>query len=232
MRARMVLAAVFALVVLAMAAPAGAQAPDRSPQSLQVLAAVGMQLGESMRMLTGYTFQQRTAVQINGEPKGVTLVQVAFGPDRQPMMTTLSSPPENVSGGPLRRRIEEKKIEDMKDEIQQVVQLSNSYLILNEGKLQQLGQMAQVWMNPDGTSIRVVASGFQQPGDQITILCDGVTKRQKETQVTTSIFGGPMTIVAQYQQLPTGLNYNAQTVINVPAKGLQLNINTYNYVKQ
>jgi hypothetical protein len=233
MKTRVALIMVMALILAAMLAPAWAQAPMRSAEDLQILAQVGIQMSENMQALTGYTYQQRTAVQINGELKNVTLVQVAFGLDRQPLTTTLSSePPEKLSGGPLRRHIEEDKIKEMKGTIEQVVQLSNSYLTLTQQKLSQLGQMAQIWLSPDGSSIRLVASGFQQSGDQVTITCDGATKRQTQTQVTTSIFGGPMTILAQYQQWPTGLNYNAQTVINVPGKGMQITINTMNYMKQ
>jgi hypothetical protein len=233
MKTRVALIMAAALIVLAMVVPAWAQAPTRSAEDLQILAQVGLQMGENMQALTGYTFQQRTAVQINGELKNVTLVQVAFGLDRQPLITTLSSePPEKLSGGPIRRHIEEDKINEMKGTIEQVVQLSNSYLKLNQEKLAQLGQMAQIWMNPDHSAIRLVASGFQQPGDQVTITCDGATKRQTQTQVTTNIFGGPMTILATYRQWPTGLNYNDQTVINVPAKNMQITINTMNYMKQ
>ena len=84
-------------------------------EDLQILAQVGLQMGENMQALTGYTFQQRTAVQINGELKNVKLVQVAFGPDRQPLITTLSSePPEELRGGPLMRHIEEDKTKEMK----------------------------------------------------------------------------------------------------------------------
>lgn len=233
MKTRVALIMVVALIVGALLAPAWAQAPAQSTQNLEVLALVGAQMGENMRALTGYTYQQRTAVQINGELKNVKLVQVAFGPDRQPLVTTLSSePPEKLSGGPIRRHIEEDKINEMKETIEQVVQLSNSYLMLNQQSLQQLGRIAQAWMSPDGSSIRVTASGFQQPGDQVTITCDGQTKRQTQTQVTTNIFGGPMTILATYRQWPTGLNYNDQTVINVPGKGMQITINTMNYMKQ
>lgn len=224
---------VVALIVGALLAPAWAQAPAQSTQNLEVLAMVGAQMGENMKALTGYTFQQRTAAQINGELKNVKLVQVAFTPQGETLVTTLSSdPPEKLSGGPLRRHFEEEKMEEMKGMIDQVVQLSNSYLMLNQQGLQQLGRIAQAWMSPDGSSIRVTASGFQQAGDQVTITCDGKTKRQTQTQVNTTIFGGPMTILAQYQQWPTGLNYNAQTSINVPAKGLQMTINTMNYIKQ
>jgi len=233
MKTGMALIVVVVLVVVAMVAPAWAQGPVQSTQNLEVLAMVGAQMGQNMQALTGYTYQQRTAVQINGELKNVKLVQVAFGPDRQPLITTLSSePPEQLHGGPLMRHIEEDKAKEMKGEIEQVVQLSNSYLMLNQQSLQQLGRIAQAWTSPDGSSIRVTASGFQQPGDQITITCDGQTKRQQQTQVSTTIFGGPMTILATYRQWSTGLNYNDQTAINVPGKGMQITINTMNYMKQ
>ncbi len=233
MKTRMASIMMMVLFVVAMSVSVWAQAPVQSTQNLEILALVGAQMGENMRALTGYTFRQRTAVNINGEQKKVTLVQVAFGPGGQPLITTLSSePPEELRGGPLMRRIEENKANEMKGEIEQVVQLSNSYLMLNQESLGQLGRLAQVWVSPDGSTIRLVASGFQQPGDQVTITCDGRTKRQQQTQVNTSIFGGPMTIIANYQQWPTGLNFDAQTVINVPGKNMEITINTFNYMKQ
>jgi hypothetical protein len=233
MKRRVFLLTMVSLVVLACLGPAQAQAPAQSTKNLEVLALIGAQMGESMKALTGYSFQRRTAVTINGEQENVTLVQVAFGPGGQPLITTLSSEPQKeLRGGPFMRRIEENKIAEMKGEIDQVMQLANSYLMLNQDTLGQLGRIAQVWQNPDGSLIRVTASGFQQPGDQVTITCDGQTKRQTETQVTTSIFGGQMTILAHYQKLATGLNYNSQTMIYVPAKGIQIAINTFNYIKQ
>ncbi|HME44654.1 MAG TPA: hypothetical protein VKF36_16310 [Syntrophorhabdales bacterium] len=233
MKTGMATIVVMTLIVGTMVMPAWAQAPTQSTQNLEVLAMVGAQMGANMRALKGYTFQQRTAAQVNGELKNVKLVQVAFTPQGETLVTTLSSePPEQLHGGPFMRHIEEDKAKEMKGEIEQVVALSNSYLMLDQQGLQQLGRMAQAWMSPDGSTIRVTASGFQQPGDQVTITCDGATKRQLQTQVNTTIFGGPMTINAQYQQWPSGLNYNAQTVINVPGKSMQITINTMNYIKQ
>ena len=66
----------------------------------------------------------------------------------------------------------------------------------------------------------------------MTMNCDGKTKNLLQTQVQTSADGNPVTITAQYQMLPTGVNYNSQTVINVPTKGLQVKINTLHYQKQ
>ncbi len=67
MKTRVALIMVVALIVVAMLVPAWAQAPAQSTQNLEVLALVGPQMAENMKALTGYTFQQRTAVQINGE---------------------------------------------------------------------------------------------------------------------------------------------------------------------
>ena len=233
MKTGMATIAVITLIVGAMGMPAWAQAPTQSTQNLEVLALVGAQMAANMKALRGYTFQQRTAAQINGELKNVKLVQVAFTPQGETLVTTLSSePPEQLHGGPFMRHIEEDKAKEMKGEIEQVVALSNSYLMLDQQSLQQLGRVAQAWMSPDGSSIRVTASSFQQPGDQVIITCDGMTKRQIHTQVATTVFNGPMTISAQYQLWPTGLNYNSQTMINVPGKNMQITINTFNYMKQ
>jgi hypothetical protein len=233
MKMKVYLSLIMSVIVVAALVPAWAQAPARSQQELQILSEIGMQIGQSMQALTSYSFQQRTAVTVNGEDKGVTLVQIAFGPDNRPITTTLSAPPPpDLGRGPLRRAMKEDKIDEMKDTIEQIVQLSNSYLMLNQEKLAAIGRQAQIWMTPGGGEIRLVASGMQQPGDQVTITSDGQTRRQTKTEVQTSVFGGPMTVVAQYQQLPAGLNYNAQTNINVPAKGIQIVINTMNYIKQ
>jgi hypothetical protein len=233
MKMKVYVSLIMSVIVVAMFVPAWAQAPTRTQEDLQILAQIGLQIGESMQNLTNYSFQQRTAVQIDGELKNVTLVQIAFGPDNRPITTTISSePPEDLGRGPLRRAIKEKSIDEMKGMIGQVVQLSNSYLMLNKESLANLGRLAQLWVTPGGGVIRAVASGFQMGGDQITITCDGQTKRQTKTEVQTSVFGGPMTVVAHYQQSLTGLNYNAETLINVPGKGLQITINTFNYMKQ
>lgn len=120
----------------------------------------------------------------------------------------------------------------MKEEVQKLVQLSNSYLMLSNEKMQQLVRQGRVMVNPDNGNVRVDALGLVQTGDHVTMNCDGMTKNRIQTQVQTTTDGTPMTITALYQTLPTGLNYNAQTVISVPAKGLQIMINTLNYQRQ
>jgi hypothetical protein len=217
---------IFSLLLAALvlrAAPAYAQG------SQELLTAITQQMGRSMQALTSYSYQQRTEVQVDGETKSVQVVQVAFGPDKQPLITTISSQPSGDTGFGLRARIKERKAEEMKEEVENLVQLSNSYLMLSQEKMQQLVRQGQVLVNPDSGNVRVNVSSLLQTGDQITMDCQGTTKNRIQTQVQTTSDGTSVKITAQYLRLSTGLNYAAQTVINVPDKGLQIMINTMNY---
>lgn len=206
--------------------------PAHAQGSQELLTAISQQMGQSMQALTDYSYQQRTEVQVNGETKSVQLSQVAFGPDKQPLITPLSQQPSDDTGFGLRGRIKEHKEDEMEQQIQQIVHLSNTYLMLSKDKMQQLVSQGQVLVNPDNGNLTVNASGLLQMGDHVTINCDGMTKNRIQTQVQTTAGEDPMTITAQYETMPAGLNYNAQTQISVPTKGLQITINTLNYQKQ
>ena len=208
-------------------------APVYAQAGQELIGAVTQQMGQSMQALTGYSYQQRTEVQVKGETKSVQLSQVAFGPNRQPMITPLSEEPAEKKEHGLRGRIKEEKAAEMKEEIQQLVQLSNNYLMLSQDKMQQLVRQGQALVSPDSGNVRVEVSGLLQPADHMTMNCDGMMKNRMQVQVQTAAAdGSPVAVTALYQTLPTGLNYNAQTVIAVPSKGLQITINTLNYQKQ
>lgn len=224
-------AALFAVLVLS--APVAFAQGGPGGVNHQILSSIGQKIIQSMQTLTNYSYQQRTEVQVSGETKSVQLSQVAFGPEKQPLITPISSQPSGNTGRGLRGLIKRKKIKEMKEEVSGLVQLANSYLILNREKMAKLNNIAQVWVNPNNGTVRVDASNFFHPGDRLTMICNGQTKDRTQVQVqTTSSDGNPVTVIAQYQVLPTGLNYNAQTTISEAAKSIQIMINTLNYQKQ
>jgi hypothetical protein len=198
----------------------------------QILSSIGQQILLSSQALTGYSFQQRSEVQVNGETKSVQLSQISFDPNKQPLITPISVQPPEDSGFGLIARIKRKKIKEMREEVAGLVKFAQSYLALTPMKMMDLASRAQVWVNPGDGTIRVDALNFLQAGDHYTMICDGNTKNRMQVQVQTAAQGNPVTVIAQYEVLPTGLNYNAQTTISVAAKGLQIMINTMNYQKQ
>jgi hypothetical protein len=218
------------LLLAALAGPALAQtAPVQPPppEWLQLMA-------KSLQSLPQYTFKQNTVMKMKGEVKSNTLNQVFFGPDGKPQTTQLSAPPpEQDSGGRRRGRAKEKVVENKKEEmqeyIQQLVKLSNSYLILPKEKMQALAQTGQVAQ--DAAGMQITAKDFLQPGDTLVLTFDPATKRQRKTVATTTLDGGPVTVTAAYQDLADGLTYNAQTVISAPKKEIEMTMQTFQYVR-
>ena len=215
------------LVVFAQAGPAPAEVK-------KILEGVGQQLGKDTAGLLKFSYQQRTAVQMKGEDKGVTLAQVAFGPDGRPLVTPLSAPPPESGRQKrgLRGAIKKDMTEDAKQEVEDLVKLSSGYLMLSQAKTQELLQKSEVQIVPAEGTVKLVTKGFLEPGDQVFRKFDGKTYRQMDTRVDTSVEGNPITIVATYQTLPSGLTYCSQTEISVPAKGLKITVNTMNYQPQ
>ena len=216
-----------ALAGLALAQQAPAQ--PQPPEVIQLMA-------KSLQALPQYTFKQNTVMKLKGEVKSNTLNQVFFGPDGKPQTTQLSAPPpaQEDSGGRGRRgRVKEKVVENKKEEmqeyIQQLVKLSNSYLILPKEKMQALAQTGQ--FSQDATGILITVRDFVQPGDKLVLTFDPATKRQRKTVATTTLDDGPVTVTAVYQDLADGLTYNAQTVISAPKKEIEMTMQTFEYVR-
>jgi hypothetical protein len=229
---RMIRIISFAALLVALAGLVFAQAApvqSQPPEWLQLMA-------KSLQALPQYTFKQSTVMKMKGEIKSNTLSQVSFGPDGKPQSTPLSAPPpEQDSGGRGRRgRIKEKVVENKKEEmqeyIQQLVKLSNSYLILSKDKMQALAKSGQV--SQDATGMQIIAQDFMQPGDKLILTFDPATKRQRKTMATTTLDGGPVTVTAVYQDLADGLTYNAQTIISAPKKEIEMTMQTFEYVKR
>jgi hypothetical protein len=61
---------------------------------------------------------------------------------------------------------------------------------------------------------------------------DGKTGRQVQMSVETSTRRCPVTVVATYQTLPSGLTTFAQADITVTARELNIRLNTMNYQQQ
>lgn len=213
-----------------------AQAPTKVPLSpaadKPLLAAVAKQTGANLQALVTYTYQQRVQVQIGGEDKGTTLVEIAFGPDGKPIVTPMSStPPQGRQRHGLRGAIQKNMEEDAKKEIDGLVKLASGYTTLSPPKIQEMVQKAETLMIPAQNALRLDVKSFLVPGDEANFKFDAGSSRQTHAHVETSANGMPVTIDAQYQTLPTGLTTCAQTMINVPSKGIFITVNTFDYQK-
>lgn len=222
--------------VLILAVAALAQTPTKVPLNpatdKTLVAGIGQQLGANMQALVTYTYKQRVQVTVNGEDKGTSLFQIAFGPDGKPLVTTLSStPPQGRQRHGLRGAVQKDMEEQAKGEIDGLVKLAAGYTMLGPPKIKDLLGKGLVLMIPAENAIRIDVKGFLVAGDEANYKFDAANNRQSHVHVVTSTGGNPVTIDAQFQTLPSGLTTCAQTQINVPAKGIFITLNTFGYEK-
>jgi|WetSurMetagenome_2_1015567.scaffolds.fasta_scaffold07134_3 hypothetical protein len=232
MRMKRVLALLTALPVVGILAQAPTKVPLNPAADKPLLAAVAKQAGANLQALLTYTYQQRVQVQINGEDKGTTLVEIAFGPDGKPLVTPMSStPPQGRQRHGLRGDIQKSMEAEAKQEIDGLVKLAAGYTMLNPPKIQEMVQKAETLMIPAQNAIRLDVKSFLVAGDEANFKFDAASNRQRHAHVETSAGGNPVVIDAQFQNLPSGLTVCAQTMINVPAKGISITVNTFDYQK-
>jgi len=195
---------------------------------------IGEQLDEDANGLLTHSYQQRIEFQFRGERKSTTLVQVAFKPDGKLLITPMGAVAESGGRkrvgllGALQDGFAQKDLE----EVEELVSLAHSYLLLSPAKRQAFLEKSEVSILSAEEIIKLVGKDLLERGDQVIRTFDGKTGQPVQTGVETSVGRDAVTILATYQTLPSGLTTCAQTEIAVPARKLTITLNTMNYQPQ
>ena len=119
-------------------------------QLQELLTAVGISMALSKQNLAHYKWIQQTQMLKDGEAKGTTVEQIQMGPDGQPIKITLSAPPQPQLKRGLRGQIQQDKIDETKQYVQQMMVLAQSYMKPNPDVLKQQLQAGKAWLSPAG----------------------------------------------------------------------------------
>jgi hypothetical protein len=213
-------------------------APQASPQNPQVqerLAAVKESAAANKKALAQYTWMEQQTTSIKGEVKKTQQFQVSIGPDGQQQKTPLNAapPPQQPSGGRLKRHVVEKKTEEFQDYGQQIAALAKQYTTPDPDKLQQAYQQGNVSMQPDGANgtVNLIIKNYVKPNDQVTIVFNKQQKAIQSLQISTYLSDpkDAVTISAQFAKLPDGTNHVTSTLINGVSKQLTVATQNTNY---
>jgi hypothetical protein len=130
-----------------------------------------------------------------------------------------------VTGGPLRRRMAERKIEEFQEKVAQVHALTAMYLPLDHPKLEQALHANRVDLEHDGTNgSAIIVNDYAKPGDQLRLTLNTSTMQIERITVRT-YFDQPndaLTADVQFSQLPDGTVYPSVTAINAPSKKISI----------
>jgi len=195
------------------------------------LSAVKQAMAANAQQLRKYQWIETTQVTLNGEQKPATQNSCQYGPDGQVQKTPLGPPPQPPSGGPLMKRIIEKKQAEMKQYMAEVKSLLALYLPPDPQKMQQSKEAGNLSVNPVANTLNLIFKNYVQPRDQLTLAFDTAAKKISSVNINT--FMGDtqdaVTLQVQMASLPDGTNYAQQTILNATAKNLLVVTTNSNY---
>jgi hypothetical protein len=204
----------------------GAQQPTMQEQ----VAAIKQSLAANQQAVRKYQWLQTMKVAVKGETKQTQVSSCSYqGASPKPVCTEISSTPaEKPSGGPIKKRMIEKKIAEMKAYMDSVKTLLGIYLPLQGEKIQAASASGQVSFapNPSTKSTKVVVSNYAQPGDAVTLVLDDATKAVRSLLIGTYL-GAPssaVTVSVTFQTLGDGTNYPARKVLNASAQEITVTV--------
>ena len=213
--------------------------PQMSAQGLkqelqQKVATVKEAVARNKASLRRYTWTEQNQVLYKGEVKKTQQYICRYGPDGKVQKTMLGQPaPEKRKRG-LRGRIIEEKTDEMKDYMQRAVALIHNYVPPNPQEMQAAYQAGNVMIGGAGPGqIQLLFKNYVKSGDSMTFYFNSATKAPTAISVN-SYLNDPkdaVTLQVTFQTLPDGTNYEANSVLNAPAKNIQVNVTNSNYQK-
>jgi hypothetical protein len=224
-------AAAMMLGIVALLTSAALMAQDSAVQ--ERLAIVKQAMAANAQKLHQYQWLEVTQFTLNGEAKPPRQNSCQYGPDGTVQKTPIGAPPEPPSGGPLMRRVIERKQAEMKQYLGEVKGVLAMYLPPNPQTMEQVKQAGNLSVNPVPGALNLVFKNYAQPGDQLTITFD--TTAHKVSSVNVNTYMGDakdaVTLQVQMASLPDGTNYPQQTILTATAKQLVVTTTNSNYQK-
>jgi hypothetical protein len=169
--------------------------------------------------LAHYTWQEQQTLSLDGEVKKTTTSSVVLDANGQPQKTTLSEQdaPPKAAGGPLRKRIKERKVSELKDYMQQVGALAQAYSHPDPAKLEAAFKAGNVTIDTSGgpSQMRFTVKSYLKPNDILVMVFDQTAKRMKSVQVN-SYLDSPESAVeldCTFAQLADGTNHLEQSTL-------------------
>jgi hypothetical protein len=221
-----------AALTLAQMAPGG----QGGGEVQQKVAVLKESVAENQQRLHQYQWVETTQLTLKGEPKPPKQSMCSYGPDGQEQKVPIGDaqpPQQSGRNGRLKQHVVEKKTEEMKDYMQQVKGLLSLYVPPNSQRIQAAHQAGNISIDSTAGSgiVQLVFKNYAQPGDQMTLAFNTAAKKVQQLNVNTYLGDAKdaVTLAVQFASLPDGTNYAQQTVLNAPAKKIQVTTTDSNY---
>jgi hypothetical protein len=202
----------------------------QSTEVQEKVAAVKQIVAENKQKLMQYQWVETTQITLKGDPKPAKQNGCVYGPDGQ-VEKTLLTPPQEPSGGRLKKRVVAKKTEEMQDYMQDVKGVLAMYVPPDAQRMQAAYAAGKVALNPVPGAVNLIFTDYAQPGDRMSLTFDTAAHKVRFLNVDTYMGQAKdvVTLRVQMDSLPDGTNYTQQSVLGATAKQLVVTTTNGNY---
>jgi hypothetical protein len=234
------------LTMLLFTAQVMAQAGDAASAKQEKVAALKQSIAQNQAALKTYSWTETTQISLKGEVKKTEQKQCQYGPDGKVQKTPIPgtdapSQPQQDSGGRGRRggavkqQIVEKKVDEMKDYMQQVAALVHEYVPPDPQKIQAAQAAGNVAIQPGQQGLVTInIKNYVKNGDSLALGFDSAAKKIRSYDVSSYLKDpkdDPVKLAVSFASLPDGTNYSQQSVLDAPGKNIQVKVTNSDYKK-
>jgi len=240
-----------ALAILLFVPPAAvAQQPDAAAAQQakqEKVAALKQSVAQNQVALKSYSWTETTQISLKGEVKKQEQKQCQYGPDGKVQKTPIpggepASQPKQASGGGRGRRggavkeaVVEKKVGEMKDYMQQVAALVHQYVPPDPQKIQAAQAAGNIAVQPPAAGVVTLSiKNYLKNGDAVALGLDPSAKKISSYNVSSYLDNpkdDPVKLNVTFASLPDGTNYAQQSVLDAPAKKIEVKVTNSAYKK-
>lgn len=240
------------LAILAMPLSAGARpqadAAGGQADKQQKVAAIKESLAKNQAALKQYTWTETTQISMKGEVKKTEEKQCQYGPDGKVRKTPIGDAAQEQQpsqqqeggrgrrGGLVKKEVVKKKVDELKDYMEQVGTLVKEYVPPDPQKIQAAQTAGGVSLQPPsgGSGPAIAIKNYAKPDDSLNLGFDGTTKKISSYKVQSYLDNpkdNPVTLAVTFSTLSDGTNYAQQTLLDAPGKKIQVKTTNSNYKK-
>ncbi len=233
------------LTVLFAVAHVMAQEGDAASARQEKVAALKQSLAKNQASLKTYYWTETTQISLKGEVKKQEQKQCQYGPDGKVEKTPVpgSEAPSEAQqqaggrrrGGLLKKEIVEKKTDEMKDYMQQVAALVHQYVPPDPQKIQAAQTAGNVAIQSGQPGlVTLTIKNYLKDGDSVALGFDSAAKKIRSYDVSSYLQSpkdDPVKLAVSFASLPDGTNFAQQSVIDAPAKKIQVKVTNSGYKK-
>lgn len=221
------------LILIACTCVLHAQQPDALHKKLQQMQQT---MSRNEQQLHTYQWIETATITIDGRPKPPRQSLCRYTPVGTLSKTPLGPPPQmsEARGGPFRKMMVRKKMEEFQEELSQVRALTGMYLPPNRVKLRQAFEVNKVTFERNGAGGNaIVIHDYAKPGDELRLVLSPSTMQIQRIAVKTYLDQPKdiLTADVEFASLADGTSYPSITTIRVPSKKLSLTTVSSNFSK-